>query len=230
VHEWEGLAGWWLDEVVSDPAYSDDVLPLLLDTFAAPDGLVLDLGCGDGRIMRSLDRPELIGCDVSAVLLEQARVAGPVIRCELPSLGWLRSSQLSGAVAVMIFEHVENLAAFFTEASRVTAGGGTLSAVMNHPAFTASGSGPIVDQSDGEVLWRWGPYFESQSTSEPAGDTTVTFHHRPLSQLLTLAAATGWSLEFMEERALSPSTIARHASLMGQEHFPRLLGLRWTKA
>lgn len=227
--DWDDLAEWWLGEVQDDPAYGADVLPLLLDVFSAPAGLVLDAGCGDGRVMASLERDLILGCDLSAPLLGHARRHGPVVKSRLPSLRWLQAGVASGVVVVMVLEHIEDLPALFGEIARATRLGGTLSVVMNHPAYSAPGSGPIIDQSDGEVLWRWGPYFNPQATDEPAGHAAVTFYHRPLGTILNHAAQSDWALELMEERALGPESIARHRAFAGQEHFPRLLGLRWRR-
>ncbi len=225
---WDDLAEWWLGEIASDPAYETDVLPLLVDVFDAPAGVVLDAGCGEGRVMEML-RPDhrAIGCDLSAVLLEQAKHRGPVVRARLPSLAWIADASVAGLVAVMVVEHLADAEALLREARRVAVPGGTLTVVMNHPAYTAAGSGPIVDQTDGEVLWRWGPYFDAHSTAIPAGEGTVEFHHRPLGSLLTAAAASGWSLEVIDERPLGPEAITRDPGLVGQEQFPRLLGARW---
>jgi SAM-dependent methyltransferase len=227
---WEGLADWWLSEVVDDPAYQDDVLPLALEVFAAPSGWVLDVGCGEGRVMRALADRMTFGCDASSELLAVASEGGrPVVQAQLPGLGWLRPGSVAGAIAVMVIEHIARLDRMFAELAEVTTAGGTLTIVMNHPAYTAPRSGPIIDQSDGEILWRWGPYFSEAEAHEPAGDGTVVFHHRSMGMLLNAAAGSGWALERLEERPLSPGTIARHPGLAGQEHFPRLLGIRWRK-
>jgi SAM-dependent methyltransferase len=226
--EWDRLGEWWIGEVVDDPAYDDDVLPLLLEVFEAPPGPVLDVGCGEGRVMRALGAP-IVGTDAAAALLERACTAGPVVKSRLPGLGWLRPGSLSGSVVVLVLEHIADTPRLFTELHRVAAPGGTLTAVMNHPAFTSQGAGPIVDVTDGEVLWRWGTYFSQGTSEEPAGATKVTFHHRPLGQLLTEAAGAGWGLETLKEQPLSPATVARLPSLVGQEHMPRLAGVRWRR-
>jgi len=230
VTEWERLADWWLSEVVDDTAYRDDVLPLALEMFDAPPGAVLDIGCGEGRVMRELADRGVVGCDASTELLEVATAdSRPGVRARLPDLSWLRAESIAGAIAVMVVEHIAAIDRLFAEAARVTRVGGTLTAVMNHPAYTAPRSGPIVDQSDGEILWRWGPYFSHAEATEPAGDDFVTFHHRPLGEFLTAAANAGWSLERLEERPLNLETIAGNPGLIGQEHFPRLLGIRWRR-
>jgi SAM-dependent methyltransferase len=227
---WDELTEWWLDEIAADPAYESDILPLLLEMFSAPGGPVLDVGCGNGRIMGALDVGDAIGCDLNPALLERARHHGPVVRARLPGLEWMRNGVVGAVIIVMVVEHLDAIERLLRETFRVTRPGGTLAVVMNHPAYTAPGAGPVVDQSDGEVLWRWGPYLESGSSDEPAGHTTVTFHHRSLGALVTAAAAAGWTLERLEERPLGPDVVARHPGLVGQEHIPRLMGVRWRKS
>jgi hypothetical protein len=104
---------------------------------------------------------------------------------------------------------------------------GVLVLVQNHPAYTPPGAGPIIDQTDGEILWRWGRYFDETSGPEPAGEGSITFYHRPLGNLLTVAAAAGWCLERAVELGLGPNAVARDPGMAGQEHMPRILGLRW---
>ena len=226
--EWDQLADWWDDEV-ADPAYEHDVHPLLDSLLAGLAGPSLDLGCGNGRLLPDLP-PPVFGCDLSLRLLERAREAGmSVVAGHLPDLAWLRDDSVRVAVACLVLEHIPDAFEFFIEARRVVESGGFLVVVANHPAYTSAGAGPVVDQSDGEVLWRWGTYLVDSVAAEPAGVGSVVFHHRPLSRILTLAARAGWSLDQVREAGASAETIARVPSLTGQEHMPRLIGLRWAK-
>ncbi|MCP4307672.1 MAG: methyltransferase domain-containing protein, partial [bacterium] len=190
--EWERHADWWLDEVAADPIYSLDVLPLAQALLGDDPGTVLDLGCGEGQMMRELDGG-VIGCDISSQLLRKAQGAGRVIRCELPDLGWLRRGVVDSAVVVLVVEHLDDLS-LFASAIRVVRPGGALVVVANHPAFTAEDAGPIMDPSDGEVLWRWGNYFEAAACSLQTDGAAVTFYHRPLADILNAAAEAGWVL------------------------------------
>jgi SAM-dependent methyltransferase len=228
--EWEHLAAWWVDEVATDPAYREDIVPLAVDLLGAGPPPVLEVGCGEGQVLRAIDVVPKLGCDVSATLLRRARPEAPVVRCRLPELAWLRSGAAGSVVAVMVLEHVADVGRLLAEAARVVRSGGTLVVVMNHPAYTAPGAGPVIDRTDGEVLWRWGPYFATGAASEPAGPGKMTFHHRPLGSLLTMAAEAGWRMERCEERALGPAAVARAPGLAGQEHVPRLLGARWSRS
>jgi SAM-dependent methyltransferase len=227
--EWQDLAGWWTEELASDAAYQEEVLPLLLGLLDPQTGRTyLDAGCGDGRVMRAVGAAgaRAIGCDVNVELLQLARSEGPVIGCRLPELEWIRSGSLDGAYASLVLEHLVDLETFFGGLAAAVRPQGPLALVVNHPLFTAPGSGPVVDPTDGEVFWRWGAYLDDGFTEEPAGEGLVTFHHRPLAALLNAAAGAGWALEHTVERA-APTT---HDPLLApQWHIPRLLGLRWAK-
>ena len=52
--EWVGHADWWLGEIADDPIYQLDVVPLAQDLIGTPEGKLLDLGCGEGQLMRAI--------------------------------------------------------------------------------------------------------------------------------------------------------------------------------
>lgn len=224
-NEWNDHAEWWLGEVANDPIYQLDVLPLAAGLLTGMSGRVLELGCGEGQAM-ALCPGSVIGCDISLKLLRHAADRGPVVRAELPDLGWLRSGVFAGAFMVLVLEHLADLEVF-AAAARVVRPGGKLVLVMNHPAFTAEGAGPLADPSDGEILWRWGEYFERSETRMPVPGSGVTFHHRPLAEILNAAADAGWCLEKFVETGLSKAALATEPGYVGQEQMPRLLGARW---
>lgn len=224
-NEWSDHTEWWLAEIDDDPIYRSDVIPLLERLLADVPGRLLDLGCGEGQVM-ALYPGRVLGCDISQGLLRLAARRGPVVRAELPDLGWLRPGSVDGAFLVLVLEHLAGLEVFETVA-RVVRPGGALTLVMNHPAFTAAGSGPIIDATDGEFLWRWGDYFHNGSTLMPAGEGDVLFHHRPLATILNEAAAAGWNLEEFVETGFSETALAAEPGYVGQERMPRLLGARW---
>lgn len=224
---WDQLARWWIEEGVLDPVYNEDVVPMLRGLIGGRRGTFLDIGCGEGHLMETLDADSVIGCDITGALLRQAVLSAPVVRCRLPDLGWLKREAIDVAYAVFVIEHVADLAGVLAASHRVVRSSGALVVVANHPAYTAPGAGPVIDQSDGEVLWRWGPYFSETASREPVGPDTVVYHHRSLASLLTTAAECGWVLEELIELGLGPQTVAREPALVGQEHMPRLLGVRW---
>jgi SAM-dependent methyltransferase len=225
-------AQWWLDEVAKDPTFGEEVLPLLIDLLAPrPEGLYLDLGCGEGQGMRTVAAAGagVLGCDLDHRLLRAAATAGPVVRCRLPDLAWVADGALDGAFAVLVFEHIEDHDGLLAGAWRAVADGGSLAVIANHPAFTAPGAGPLIDPADGEVTWRWGRYLSPGTSVEPAGAVNLMMHHRPLGEFLTAAARAGWMLERLEERGPGVAAAARDPLLAAQRHIPRLLGVRFRK-
>lgn len=214
---WSDLTEWWLEEVTGDPAYEQIVTPLILEVLAPePDASYLDVGCGEGRVMR---RVSAIGATVHGVDIneELAVRAGPSIVADMLSLP-IRDDSYDGIYTVLTLEHVADHELFFAEAARVTRPGGVLALVINHPTWTAPDSTPISD-TDGEVLWRPGEYFGTGSSQVRAGEGSVTFHHRSMSDLLNAAAEAGWSMQHMIEQP--------HHEIEDQVGIPRLLACRW---
>ena len=228
----DALADWWVAEVAGDPVYAEEVVPLALAALdPVSGGRYLELGCGEGEVMRAVASrgARVLGCDLSERLARRAAKAGPVAVCRLPDLGWVRAGSLDGALAVLVVEHLADAEGLFAAAAVAVRPGGVLALVANHPAYTAPGSGPLVDPDDGEVLWRWGPYMDEGTTEEPAGEGTVVFHHRSLARLLTAAAAAGWCLERLVEHGVGERRAAEDPLLAAQRQIPRLLAARWVR-
>ena len=214
---WTHLTGWWLSEIGGDPAYAAVVTPLLLDVLAPEPGLLyLDLGCGEGRVMRDVARTgaSVHGVDINPDLAGRAGNAFVADLSDVP----VRDHVYAGAYSVLTLEHIADHVGFFTEAARLTRAGGVLALVINHPVWTAPGSTPISDE-DGEVLWRPGDYFSEGSEDLAAGGASITFHHRSMADLLNAAAGAGWGLERMVEQP--------HHEYADQAGIPRLLACRW---
>lgn len=231
VVSWDRIDRWWLEELAGDPAYQEEIEPLLLSLLQPePNALYLDLGCGEGRLMRTVkaEGSRVVGCDLSLLLLSRAIRHGPVVRCALPSLKWVKPASFDGAYVGLVLEHLRDERSFFSSAANVVRSGGVLAMVINHPIWTAPNSSPIED-AGGEILWRPGTYFGRGFSREPAGDDKVTFFHRTMADLINGASAAGWDLHRMEERGLSPEHVERIPDLAGQEQIPRVLGLRWTR-
>jgi SAM-dependent methyltransferase len=218
---WSDLTDWWLDEIDGDPAYDAVVTPMLIDVLEPESGRTyLDIGCGEGRIMRALadHGSRAIGVELNLGLADRAAETGSVVNGLLPNLGFLRDDAVDGVVCVLVVEHIEDHRYLLTELARVVAPGGVFALVMNHPFWTAPGSTPITD-ADFEVLWRPGSYFEPGSSLERAGEQQIVFHHRSTGDLLEAAASAGWSLERLVE--------APHHEFPDQAGIPRLLACRW---
>ncbi len=75
-----------------------------------PDDLVLDLGCGDGRVLRRLQRrhPCLLGLDISGGMLRAGRARGvtaPLVQAEAAALP-LRSGSITVCLALFLLVHL----------------------------------------------------------------------------------------------------------------------------
>ncbi len=228
----ERLAAWWVGEVAGDPAYAEVVVPLALEVLdPRPGARYLDLGCGEGQVMRAVASAggRVYGCDASPSLAARAASVGPVVVGRLPDLGWAADGSFDGAYAVLVLEHVAEFRETLEAAARVVRPGGVLAVVVNHPAYTAPGSAPVLDPTDGEILWRWGTYLDEGFSDVPAGEGSVRFHHRPMGRLLSAAAASRWCLELIVEEGVADPQAARDALLEAQRHVPRLLAARWVR-
>lgn len=218
---WSELGEWWLTEIAEDPAYETVVTPLLIEVLdPEPGKFYLDLGSGEGRVMRAIRAVEskAHGVELNPGLARRSAEAGPTVVGRLPYLDFFGDDVYDGAYSVLVLEHIAEHDRFFAVVARVVRPGGVLALVMNHPIWTAPGSTPISDV-DGETLWRPGAYFSTGTIEEPAGENRVVFHHRTLAHLLTSAAGAGWSLEEMIE--------APHHEFAEQAGIPRLLACRW---
>ena len=229
--QWNELTEWWLSEV-DEPAYAEEVFPLFLEILDVEQGqIVLDLGCGDGRIQRIVADlgVEAVGVDLNLDLARVASRSNPVVLHRLPELACFASRSVDGAYVVLALEHVHDSGRFFEEAARVVKPGGMLAIVINHPVYTAPNSGPILDQTDGELFWRFGDYLSSGSSTEPAGEDEVEFVHRPVGVLLTQAAGAGWSLEMVLEQGVGANAATRDPLLAKHHEIPHLMALRWRR-
>ncbi len=223
---WEDISEWWVDAVRNDPRDSTDLLAVVDELIIGTAGATIDLGCGEGQVMRHLG-PPIVGTDISPGLLAIASGSGPVVRARLPDLGWIRPGSFDRAVCVGVMEMVEDHRRFFAEIATAVTRGGHLLVVMNHPVATSPASEPMADPT-GEILWRWGDYLAPGQLTQTAGDRTVVLYHRPMGDLLGAAADAGWRLDRLVERGPSDNTLARFPEYRGQEHIPALLGCRWT--
>ena len=229
----DDLAEWWLAEVHADPAYELEVLPLAVEMLAPEPGKTyLDLGCGEGGLLRRIRDAGAVGLgvDLSPRLAAVARATAPTIVGRLPEIAFVRDGSIDGVITVLVLEHLEDPARLMAEAARVTRPGGVFVLIVNHPVLTAPGSAPVVDADDGEALWRWGDYLGEGFTEEPAGESgSIRFNHHTVGELLTMAAAHGWSLGRLVERGMAPERAKADPLLAAQQGIPRLLAARWVR-
>jgi SAM-dependent methyltransferase len=224
---WDSIAAWWVETVDHDPRDSTDLLDLLDELVIDTGGTTIDLGCGEGQVMRHLG-PPIIGTDISARLLERAGRSGPTVLARLPDLGWVRPRSFDRAVCVGAMEMVHDHRRLLHEIAAAVRPGGHLVVVMNHPVSTSPTSEPLVDPT-GEILWRWGEYLSPGHLVQIVEEQQIVLFHRTLGELLSAAAEAGWRLDRVVERGPSAETVTRFPEYRGQEHIPTVLGCRWSR-
>jgi SAM-dependent methyltransferase len=234
---WETHADWWIQGFTdgADPEYTEQILPLAASEMAGLSRII-DIGCGDGQISRLLAESgaQVIGVDPTwnQISVAQERAGGPgYLRAGAASLPVV-SGSCDGAVACLVFEHIDDLDGAIAEVSRVLAPGGRFSFFLNHPLLQTPGSGWIDDQmiDPPEQYWRVGPYLlETESVEEVELGVEIRFLHRPLSRYINSCAERGLMLERMVEPAPPPGFLARAPEYVLAATIPRLLYLRFRK-
>ncbi len=180
---WEHAAGAWSEFVRSgtDVLYEatlDDFLQLL----PPPGRLVVDVGCGEGRVDRRLAALgyRVVAIDASETLVRLAGEADPdgdyrvADAARLP----LRDAEADLVVSFMALHDVRDLEGALAEAARLLEVFGALCLTVVHPV--ASGGdfdGPGLDATF--VLDR---YFPARTRRFPLFETEVEQFHRPFAE------------------------------------------------
>lgn len=234
---WDEHADWWISGFTdgADPEYVDQIIPLVAAELAGTD-MVLDIGCGEGQIARSLaaSGTTVVGVDPTWLHLTTAtaRGGGPrYLSAEASSLP-LRDASVDAVVACLVFEHVDDVDGAIAEVARVLRTGGVFSFLLNHPLLQTPGSGWIDDHllDPPEQYWRIGPYLvETASVEEVSKDVFIRFVHRPLSRYVNALADNGLLVERMLEPAPPEAFLARAPEYRLAHTVPRLLYLRCRK-
>ena len=231
---WEKHADWWQEEFTDgvDAEYEEQIIPLALDLLAGRDRL-LDVGTGEGQIARRLhgeDADWVIGVDPTASQIVEAikRGGGPTyLRSGADALPF-RDNTFDGALACLVYEHIDAMEVSLQEAARVLRPGGRFVLMLNHPLLQTPGSGWIDDQwlDPPERYWRIGPYLQEAATVEEVQkDVFIPFVHRPLSRYINAMVDAGFHLKRMIEPAPPEGFLDRAASYREASAIPRLLVL-----
>lgn len=234
--EWERYASWWQAGFAdgTDPEYAEQILPLV-ERWVPSGGVVVDLGCGEGQLARSLAArgARAVGVDASWAQVTEAARRGSVgaVHADATALP-IRSGSVDAAVVCLVWEHVAGIDAAVQEAARVVRGGGWLVVVLNHPLAQTPGSGWIDDQvlDPPEQYWRLGEYLvEGSQLEEVERGVWIRFHHRPLSRYLNLVISAGFDLVEMVEPAPPEGFLAAAGESPAAATIPRLMGLRFRR-
>lgn len=234
---WDRHADWWQREFTDgvDPEYTEQILPLIAAGLSGRRH-ILDIGTGEGQVARHL---AATGAQVIGIDPIRAQVTAAVTRGGTPRYAQAPAEILpfpgasfDGAVACLVFEHIDDVDAALAEVARVLRPGGRFLFLLNHPLLQTPGSGWIDDQiiEPPEQYWRVGPYLpEAESIEEVQKEVFIRFLHRPLSRYLNAAIAVGLQLEQMIEPAPPEGFLAQAPQYTDAATIPRLLVLHLTR-
>lgn len=234
---WDRHAEWWQREFTdgADPEYTDQILPLIAEALAQCS-LILDVGTGEGQVARHLAAAgaTMVGVDPIASQLDLAtRRGGGPHYAQADALGLPLADQVfDGAVACLVFEHLDDLDRAVGEVHRVLVPGGRFVLLLNHPLLQTPGSGWIDDHiiEPPEQYWRVGPYLrEAETVEEVEKGVLIRFLHRPLSRYLNAAIDAGFQLTHMAEPPPPPTFLDQASHYRDAATIPRLLVLTFTR-
>jgi SAM-dependent methyltransferase len=208
--------------------------PWFLELLPAPGRLTVDLGCGEGRLLRDLAAlgHHVVGVD-SAPTMARAAAQAPgsarVVVADAARLP-LGTGTADLVVAFMSLLNIEDLPAAVAEVGRVLAPGGRLCVAVLHP--TASAGRFAQDDPDAQfVLTR--SYFEPSSEPqvfERAG-LSMTFldRHVPLEAYFLALHAAGLVVEALREPRPDDAAVRDHPDMGRRCRVPLFLHLRAVK-
>ena len=149
---WESEASNWARFTRTpghDSTHEEVNLPALLSLLPPPDGVTLDLGCGEGRlarVLRSLGY-QVAGLDAAPTLVRlTASHENPVpaVLADAAALPF-RDEAFGLVVAYMSLHDMDAMPQAVAEVGRVLSRGGRLCAAIPHPVNSA-GSFPAHDE------------------------------------------------------------------------------------
>jgi SAM-dependent methyltransferase len=172
-----------------------------------PGRLTLDLGCGEGRVGRDLQRlgHRVVGIDASSTMvraaMEYPQDFFPVALADAARLP-IRAAVADCVVAFMSLQDMDDMEAAVTEAARILRPGGRLVMAITHPANTAGHFVPVTDVDD-PLFVIPGSWFDRRSVADTCerDGYTMTFHseHRPTQIYIDALADAGFLTERLKE-------------------------------
>ena len=176
-----------------------------LELLPAPQGVTLDVGCGEGRLPRDLKarRYEMIGVDASATLIRHAQEADPDGDYRIADAAALpvEDGSMSLVTAFMSLHDVDDLDSAVREIARVMRPGATFAAAIVHPINSAG----TFESREADAVFRMGAYLDERTYAEPVERDglriTFTSRHRPLQAYFDALEAAGLAVDHLVEVA-----------------------------
>ncbi len=205
------------------------IQPPLLELLPAAGRLTVDVGCGEGRLSRELQRRghRVLGIDIAPALV-QATLAGgtPAIQADAAALP-LTAGAADLVVACMSLQDIDDLDGAIHEISRVLTPGGALCLAIVHPLSSAgrfttpTATAPFVieDSYLDETV-------RTQHVERDGLPMTFVSAHRPLGRYFQTLEAAGLHVVALREPAVPGSAVAANPTERRWQRIPEFLLLR----
>jgi SAM-dependent methyltransferase len=210
---WNAAAGEWVERIregMGGRVHAHD--SSLYELLPPPGGLTLDVGCGEGRLVRELATRgyDVVGLDGSEALIAEARRAHPDGRYEVAQIDALPVDDGAAAlvVCVNVLPHVHDLGGAAAEFARVLAPGGTLLIGTIHPVAQAG----TYDEETRELRMR--DYYDREPEAVPLGGHTVHHQRRTIEEYLRTLLAAGFALTDLREVPGHDGTVPLYLDLV----------------
>jgi SAM-dependent methyltransferase len=230
---WEDEAGAWAlwARTPGHDAYWRFHRDAFLRLLPPPGRLTLDVGCGEGRLMRdlALRGHRVVGVDAAPTMVRLARAAGPRLAVTLADAAALpiAAGAADLVVAFMSLQDIDSLDAAVLEARRVLDDRGRLCVAIVHPLSSA---GVLARASTGSAapvrpgyLDEW-PYRDEVERN----GLRMTFHsrHRPLEAYSRAFEEAGLLVEAIREVTVDEASVAERPERARWLRIPIFLHLR----
>jgi SAM-dependent methyltransferase len=203
---WEHNATDWIAwaRAPHHDGFWDGTWPALLEILPDSAGLILDLGCGEGRAGRQLLAAgrRVLGIERSPTLARAAATGSPALpvaqadAARLP----LTDTCIDLAVASMSLLDMDDFESAIAETARVLRPGGAFCFAIVHPFDSAcdsgtAGAGPFAVSQPYLASRRYGDHFDRDGLG-----ITLASMHRPLSAYTTELFRAGLVITDLRER------------------------------
>ncbi len=244
---WDSVAGEYeAGFIKNDGSYHATViLPNLMRIVAPKPGQkILEVGCGDGFFTHAFAEAgaDAEGSDIAAAMIVEAKEKYPKIKwftASADNLSFAKNNLYDTVVVVLALQNIENLNASLAEAARVLKPGGSIVAVLNHPAFRIpKKSSWGFDDATNTQYRRLDAYLTESSEEidmdpgKVAGKRTTISFHRPLQVYIKALAKNGFGVVGFEEWISNKSSQQgprQKAEDTARKEFPLFLMLKAQK-
>lgn len=213
---WERHAGEFVDRARAPnhdsywQFHREPFLPLV----PPPGRRTLDLGCGEGRVVRDLKSMghSVVGVDVSPTMTSAAREKDPSAEfclADAASLPFVNGA-FDRVIAFMSLQDVDDMPGAVREAARVLESGGRLCIAIVHPLNSAGGFENDEPDSRFTIAGSYlDPSFYEDNIARDGLEMTFVSAHRPVSAYTEALAHAGLLIERLREPPVPEHAMTR---------------------